>query len=236
MAIRQVFEAFGKSLAQLPDPALGSVVIKSIVLTIGIFLALSLGVSYGFGSLFEERIALPFLGEVTFLSQWMSWGSFLLLISLSVFLMIPVAVFISSFFLENVAHAVEKKYYPHLPPAFKTSFTDSLRDSINFLGLVIAANLFALILYFFFFVFSPLIFWALNGYLLGREYFQMAAARRIGHKAAKALRRQYSGRIWLAGILMAAPLSMPLVNLFIPILGAATFTHLFHQLSQASSD
>ena len=64
----------------------------------------------------------------------------------------------------------------------------------------------------------------------------MAAARRIGHKAAKSLRRKYAGRIWLAGIFMAAPLSVPLVNLLIPILGAATFTHLFHHLWKGSSD
>ncbi|MDG2295679.1 MAG: EI24 domain-containing protein [Paracoccaceae bacterium] len=236
MALGQIFDAFGKSLAQLPDPALASILIKSIALTIGILAALAFGVSYGFGSLFEESITFPFLGEVTFLRQWMSWGSFLLLISLSIFLMIPVAVFISSFFLENVAHAVELKHYPHLPPAIESTFADSLKASINFLGLVLAVNLFALILYLLFFALSPVIFWAVNGYLLGREYFQMAAARRIGRKAAKSLRRKYAGRIWLAGIFMAAPLSVPLVNLLIPILGAATFTHLFHHLWKGSSD
>ena len=236
MAVGQVFDAFGKSIAQLPDPALGLIVIKSIAVTIGIFIALALGISYGVGSLFGESVTFPFLGEITFLRQWMSWGSFFFLISMSIFLMIPVAVFISSFFLENVANAVEHRYYPNLPPALKSTFADSLKDSINFLGIVIVANLFALTLYIFFFVFSPVIFWAVNGYLLGREYFQMAAARRIGHKAAKSLRRKYAGRIWLAGILMAAPLSLPFVNLLVPILGAATFTHLFHQLWQETSD
>jgi uncharacterized protein involved in cysteine biosynthesis len=75
------------------------------------------------------------------------------------------------------------------------------------------------------------IFFGLNGYLLGREYFQIAAMRRIGRENAKELRRKHSGKIWLAGCLMALPLSIPLVNLVIPILGAATFTHLFHRLS-----
>lgn len=179
---------------------------------------------------------MPFLGETTAFGSWISWGSFLLLLSLSIFLMIPMAVFISSFFLESVARAVERKYYPDLPPATENSFVDTLKDAINFFGLVIVVNLVALIFYFFFFVFSPFIFWAVNGYLLGREYFQMAAARRVGHEAAKALRRQYAGRIWLAGILMAAPLCLPLVNLLIPVLGTATFTHLFHQVWQEPSD
>ena len=59
----------------------------------------------------------------------------------------------------------------------------------------------------------------------------MAAMRRVGRKGAKRLRAQHRGTIWLAGILMAIPLSMPFLNLLIPILGAATFTHLFHMLS-----
>ena len=37
---------------------------------------------------------------------------------------------------------------------------------------------------------------------------------------------------WLAGTLMAAPLSIPLVNLLVPVLGVATFTHLFHRLAE----
>ena len=75
------------------------------------------------------------------------------------------------------------------------------------------------------------IFFALNGFLLGHEYFQLAAMRRIGRAEAKVLRKKHSGKIWLAGCLMAMPLSIPLVNLFIPTLGVATFTHLYPRLS-----
>lgn len=70
----------------------------------------------------------------------------------------------------------------------------------------------------------------MNGFLLGREYYTLAAIRRVGRAEAKRLRSRNMGTIWLAGILMAMPLSVPLVNLVIPILGAATFTHLFHRL------
>ena len=80
-------------------------------------------------------------------------------------------------------------------------------------------------------LFALPIFFALNGYLLGREYFQIAVTRRIGRANAKTLRKTHSGKIWLAGCLMALPLSIPLVNVVIPILGAATFTHLFHRLN-----
>jgi uncharacterized protein involved in cysteine biosynthesis len=114
---------------------------------------------------------------------------------------------------------------PRLP------FSDALRDTLAFLGVLIVANLLAFILYA---LFSPLalfIFWGLNGFLLGREYFQLAAMRRLGRDGAKALRKQNWFTIWIAGTLMAIPLSLPLVNLVIPIFGAATFTHLFHGLN-----
>jgi uncharacterized protein involved in cysteine biosynthesis len=78
---------------------------------------------------------------------------------------------------------------------------------------------------------TPLVFWGVNGFLLGREYFTLVAQRRLSPEDAKAMRRRNRWRIWLAGTLMAAPLSLPLVNLVIPVLGVATFTHLFHQLA-----
>jgi len=68
--------------------------------------------------------------------------------------------------------------------------------------------------------------------LLGREYFQMVAMRRLGRAGADALRKKHRLQIWLAGFLMAVPLSVPFVNLFIPVLGAATFTHMFHRLNR----
>jgi CysZ protein len=52
----------------------------------------------------------------------------------------------------------------------------------------------------------------------------------MGRKAAKALRKRHWLTVWWAGGLMAAPLSIPFVNLLVPVLGAATFTHLFHRL------
>jgi hypothetical protein len=67
---------------------------------------------------------------------------------------------------------------------------------------------------------ASLLFWAVNGYLLGREYFETVAhAAGSARQGAVALRRANAGTVWLAGALMAAPLSLPLVNLFVPVLG-----------------
>ena len=100
------------------------------------------------------------------------------------------------------------------------------------MGLLIVVNLLAFVLYAFLGPFIPVAFWAINGLMLGREYFTLVASRRIGRIGAKALRKQYFWRIWLAGTLMAAPLSIPLISLIIPVLGVATFTHIFHALAQ----
>jgi uncharacterized protein involved in cysteine biosynthesis len=89
----------------------------------------------------------------------------------------------------------------------------------------------ALVLYAFAGPLIPVVFWSVNGWLLGREYFGLVAMRRLGRQGAKELRAAHKGKIWLAGTLMAAPLSIPLVNLVIPVLGVATFTHLFHALN-----
>src|SRR3546814_18267334 len=43
-----------------------------------------------------------------------------------------------------------------------------------------------------------LLFYLLNGYLLGREYFEMVAVRRLDLAAAKRLRRAFRGQVILA--------------------------------------
>lgn len=149
---------------------------------------------------------------------------------LSVVLMVPVAVAFTGIFLDDVAAAVEARYYPDLPEIGSLPLMDTLKDSLALIGVTIVLNLVALILFFFIGPFAPVLFWAVNGYLLGREYFQMAAMRRIGRVEANRLRGQHGFQIWLAGTLMAIPLSVPLVNLVIPVFGAATFTHMYHRL------
>jgi CysZ protein len=76
------------------------------------------------------------------------------------------------------------------------------------------------------------VFWLVNGWLLGQEYFMLVAQRRLGRVAARGLRRQNRLTLWAAGTLMAAPLSLPLINLVIPVLGVATFTHIFHRIAR----
>ena len=221
---------FVKALGQLPDPRFRRVLWLGISLTVALLVAVYAGLLWLIDATASEPVTLPWIGQITWIGDLLGWGSLGLMLVLSVFLMIPVASAITSFFLDDVADAVEAKFYSTLPPVPRTSFWDGLRDTVSFLGLMLIANLLAFIAYALFPPFAPLIFYAMNGFLLGREYFQVAAMRREGRAGAKALLRQHGGSIWVAGILMAVPLSVPLLNLFVPILGAATFTHLYHRL------
>jgi uncharacterized protein involved in cysteine biosynthesis len=226
-----IFSSFFKALGQIGDRRFRRVMGLGVLLALALLAAVYAGFLALIDSFAPGSIDIPFIGPITGVEALLGWGSLFLMLGLSVFLMVPVASAFSGLFIEDIADAVEDRHYPGLPPVTPVRLGDSMVDSLNFLGLVIAANVLALVLYIFAGPFIPVVFWAVNGWLLGREYFTLVATRRLGREGAKALRAQNSGRIWLAGILMAAPLSVPLVNLVIPVLGVATFTHLFHRMA-----
>ncbi len=226
-----IFRAFRLSVQQLGDPRFRRVLWLGVGLSLALLIMATAGLIALVQVTLSDEVGLPIIGTVTWLDDILSIGSVFVMLALSVFLMVPVASAITSMFLETVAQAVEDRHYRHLPPAQPVPLSDAIRDTISFMGVLIGANLLALVLYVLFAPASPFIFWGLNGFLLGREYFTLAAMRRVGRTQAKALRKAHMGKIWIAGILMAIPLSIPIVNLLIPVLGAATFTHIFNALS-----
>lgn len=221
---------FAKAVAQLPEPKFRKILMTGIGLSVGLLAVLYVVIVVGL------RAILPSLdfvlnGDVIERSmQFVGIGSFILIIVLSFFLMVPVASLITSFFLDDVAAAVEEKHYPLLPPVQGVGFWQGVTDTVNFFGIMVLCNVVALILSLLLPFFGPFIFFATNGYLLGREYFQLVASRRIGRQSAQDMFARHRTRIWIAGCLMTVPLFLPLVNLLIPVLGAATFTHFFHRV------
>ncbi|MEP5732100.1 MAG: EI24 domain-containing protein [Sulfitobacter sp.] len=226
-----ILRSFLLALSQLSDRRFRRVFFLGIALALALLIGFTAAFTWFIEWVTPEEAWLPVLGEVRWLDDLLTWGAAFLLLFLSTFLMIPTASAITSMFLDEVADAVEARHYPHLRRTQPVSFGDALRDTVNFLGVLIGVNLLAIVLYAMFPPAAPLIFWGVNGFLLGREYFTMVAIRRMSRPEAKRLRSQYVISIWIAGILMAIPLSIPLLNLIIPILGAATFTHLFHALT-----
>ena len=232
MAIETVFKAFGLAVGQIGDPRFRRVLLLGIGGALALLIAFAWGLSSIVGWWAGDSITLPLIGEITWLDSVFSWGAVVVALGLSVFLTVPVASAITSLFLDDVADAVEAVHYPAIPQQPRTPLMEGLCDTLGFLGVIIGVNLLALILYVIFAPVALFIFWAVNGFLLGREYYTLAAMRRVGRKRARELRRKHFVTIWASGILMAMPLSVPILNLMIPILGAATFTHLFQMLPQ----
>ena len=226
-----IFDCAARALSQIGDQRFRSVLLRGVGLTLLLLVALAWAAGWLAGWLVPDTITLPWIGQIGFVDNLASIGGVIAVLGLSVFLMVPVASAFTGIFLDDVADAVEETHYPALGPAPRVGFGTALGDSLSFLGVIVAANLAALVLYLLFIPLAPLIFWALNGFLLGREYFQLIAMRRLGRDRAKTMRRRHRLTIWLLGLLMAVPLSIPVVNLLVPIIGVAAFTHLYHDLA-----
>ena len=225
-----ILSDFLKSIAQFDDPKFRRVLWRGLGLTIVLLIAACLLVNFGINQLLSSAWAANMIGDQSWLGALINVGGVLFTIALSIWLMVPVTSAIIALFLDEVAQAVEARHYPHLPKQTATKLQDQILVGIRFLGILLLANIGALILSMIVPLLAPFVFWATNGYLMGREYFQMAAMRRMPRAQAQELYQRHQGSIWTAGILMAIPLTIPLVGLFIPILGAATFTHLFERL------
>jgi CysZ protein len=222
---------FARAVGQLSDKRFMRVFLLSLVLTVSLLAALSYGWWWFTGGLAQIDLSL-FGYSLGFLNTAVDWLARVGGILALGFLMMPVASLFIGLFLEEIADAVEAKHYPHARGSRKMGWGELLLDGVLFTMTLLAANLAALILYLIFLPIGPFIFIAVNGYFLGRQYFELVAARHVPFAEARRLRKSFGMRVWLAGALMAAPLSIPLLGLVIPVLGVATFTHIHHRLTR----
>ena len=171
--------------------------------------------------------------------DWTSWFGVLAGVAASLgiavglaFLIAPVTAAIAGLFLDDVAEVVEAQDYPQDTPGRPVPLLRGIVLSAKFLGVVILANIGALLL-----LLIPGVniaaFFLINGYLLGREFFEFAAMRFRSETDAKAMRRRHGGTVFLAGIVIAAFMAVPLVNLLTPLFAAAMMVHL-HKMVSAS--
>lgn len=219
------------AIAQLGDRRFLGVLAMGVGLTIALLFGFYAGLVALLSWVLPGSFSLPWIGEIDLTGAMIGWVGLPVFLLLSAILMIPVATAFMGIFLDRVADAVEDRHYPGLRPARRIGLIEGLGDALRFLGVVVAVNLVALIAYLVLTPIAPLLFWVVNGYLLGREYGQMVALRRHDAAGARAFRRANTGRLFLAGVVMAVPLTIPVINLLVPILGAASFTHLYHRIS-----
>ncbi|MGE5506857.1 MAG: EI24 domain-containing protein [Actinomycetota bacterium] len=219
-----MLRALYKAVAQLPDPPVKRVLVRGVMIGIATYVALVAGVRAGLAhvQLFQDA--------------WADWTAGLaigLAATLLPLLFFPALVTtITSFMLEGVADAVEARHYPGLNWPRPQRWTEVLGTSLRFLLVIAAANLLALPVYLALLLTGlalPLSF-AVNGYLLGREYFELVALRRLPPAEARVLFSNRLGRFWLGGVVIAFLFSIPLVNLAAPVIATAFMVHLFQSL------
>ncbi len=221
---------YSRAISQVFDRRFIKVLIKAIGLTLGLLIGLTMILMYFISFIPSMSFTIPLIGyEVTFLEELAATASFGLILILSSFLMFPVAALFVGLFLDEIADAVEARHFPTLPEPRRQSWGEVLTQSIEFMFVLIGANVIALIIYLLSTLLAPVIFWLVNGYLLGREYFEVVATRRIDKREAKSLRQKHFFAVWMAGAAIAVPLSIPVLNVLAPVIGVAAFVHLYHR-------
>lgn len=227
-----IFDAARLALSRLFSAEYRAVLFKSLGLTI---LAL-IGVWFGLKAVFDS-FALAWLDMLLPQAAWSGWLETIaaimagLVMALALALLIaPVTALVAGVFLDDVAELVERGDYPADPPGQAVPMLQSVVLSLKFAGVVILGNLLALFL-----LLVPGVniaaFFLVNGYLLGREFFEFAAMRFRPETEAKALRRDHAGTVFLGGLLIAAFLAVPLLNLLTPLFAATMMVHLHKAVS-----
>ncbi|WP_313350030.1 EI24 domain-containing protein [Paracoccus sp. (in: a-proteobacteria)] len=222
MVLRALILGWGDLLR----PRIFGVVALGVALTLVLFIALQAGTFWAIRVFAPQTISLPWIGAVP-LAPALSWSSLLLFPLMSIFLMMPVAAGFSGLFAERVAEAVEDTHYP-AAKGLPLDFWAGLWESLAVMGAVILITLITLMLTPFIGPLASLLFYGGNGWLLGREFFQMAALRHLHEPQASALRRSMAAQVTMLGVLIALLLTVPVLNVVIPVLAAAGFTHLYH--------
>ncbi len=216
--IQDALDAF----AQIFTPPFRAVLVKSLALTIAILIL----AWFGFDRLLVSFIGFGPAWLETILAILAGLGLFVGL----AFLVAPITSLTAGFFLDDIALIVEREIYPSGPLGKPVAFGPALLYALRFAGLSILVNLLALML-----LLAPGVnvfaFLAANGYLLGREYFELAAMRYRGFDEARAMRRHFGVQVFLAGLIIAGFVAVPVLNLCTPLFATAFMTRLHKRLA-----
>jgi CysZ protein len=217
-----MFEAAVQAFGETFSPPLRKILLKSLGLAL--LLLIVLGVILE--SIITHLVTLPYPFDMA-LAIFSALG----MIAGAVYLVPAITSLVASLFFDEIAEQVERRNYPADPPGRALPVTTAALLSLRFFGLVLLVNLIALML-----LIIPGVnigvFFAANGYLLGREYFELSAMRFRSIEEARALRKRHSMRIFLAGLLIACVVFVPVLNLITPVFATAFMVRMHKRISQ----
>jgi uncharacterized protein involved in cysteine biosynthesis len=231
-----MLDAAFKALGQMFSPPFRRVLLKSIGLALLVLILLGVALHRllawlaGEGAQYLEGMIGPGMQTPLHALLWLVviLSGFGLVVG-AVFIMPVVTALVASFFSDEIAEEVERTHYPADPPGVAVPVVTAAIEGIKTALLALLIYLIA-VPFLLFAGFGFLIFFVANAYLLGREYFLLAAMRFHSVEEAKRLRKAHHGTIVLAGGLIAAVVSIPILNLATPLFGTAFMVHMHKKL------
>ncbi|HEY3641169.1 MAG TPA: sulfate transporter family protein [Xanthobacteraceae bacterium] len=234
-----MLDAAAQALSQMFSPPFRAVLLKSIGLALILIIIIGIGLHdllawlAGAGEGFAENALGPNAhGPLAVLAFILTIAASLGIVVGSIFLMPAVTALVASFFVDDIARAVERSRYPGEPEGKPLPLTRALIEGVRTALLAVVVYLVALP-FLLFAGFGAVIFFFCTAYILGREYFELAAMRYRPVAGARALRKRHHGTVFVAGLFIAAFVSIPIVNLATPLFGMAFMVHMHKRLSRA---
>jgi CysZ protein len=214
-----MFSATFKALGDLISADFRNVLLKAVGMTLGLFVAILVGVEVVLSSL----TLIPWAWAQTLAAI----GAGLGLLVAFFFMMSPVTAIFAGLYLDTIAARVEERHYPLDARGTPLSGFRAISTSLQFAAVILLVNLAVL----------PLVFTGIgvaalvvaNAYLLSREYFEMVAMRHMDVDEARAFRKENTPRVFAAGFVPALLSIIPIVNLVVPLFSTSYFVHIFKQ-------
>lgn len=215
-----------RALGQLDDRVFLGVLARSLAWSAACFIALHFAAVWALHRLLD-------------LHGWLGWAADILggigASLLALWLFLPVAAIIGTLYIDRIARAVERRYYPMLPPPCGASLGAQLWDAVSIGFRILLLSLFGLATALTLPGIGLFLAWAIGGYAIGRGLFVAVAMRRMPRASAEALYRRARPIVLVQGAIMAMAAWLPIVNLLIPVIGTAAMVHVFDQVVASPS-
>ena len=232
-----MLDAALKALSQILSPPMRAILWKSIALALVLIVALATALQRLLswlatsGMIWAEATLGPdYHTPLNVLSWVVSIAAGFGIVFGAIFLMPAITSLVASVFVDDVADVVEREHYPAEKPGTALPYGVAITEGIKFALLTIVVYLIALP-FVFFAGLGFLAFFIATAWLLGRQYFEMAAMRFRSVDDAKAMRKANAATVFTAGLLIATFVSIPIVNLATPLFGMALMVHMHKRLS-----
>jgi len=232
-----MLDAAVKALSQILSPPMRSILWRSIGLALVLITVLAVGLQRllswfaDSGGVWAEGMLGPnFHSTLNVLSWIVSITAGLGVVLGGIFLMPAITSLVASLFVDGVADHVEREHYPAEQPGVALPVAIAMTEGVKTALLTILVYLVAVPFVLFAGV-GFIVFFIATAWLLGREYFELAAMRFRSPADAKAMRKDNAATVFTAGLFIAAFVSIPIVNLATPLFGMAFMVHMHKRLS-----